>query len=120
MITTSRYGELNPERVNRLQWANKAKREHVVVRNTPNIAYPGQQFDVKISRLSADASIVPKSPHITFKLEVTTKDKHHGLVPNVGRCIVEKKSLALGGKDVETLDNANVFGYTCRFVYGPT
>ena len=108
MIATSRYGELNPERVNRLQWANKGKREHVVVSNTPNMAYPGQQFDVKISRLSADASIVPKSPHITFKLEVTTKDKNHGLVPNVGRCIVEKKSLALGGKDVETLDNANV------------
>ena len=54
MIATSRYGELNPERVNRLQWANKAKREHVVVSNTPNMAYPGQQFDVKISRLSAD------------------------------------------------------------------
>ena len=60
-IATNRYGELNPERENRLQWANKSKREHVVVRNSPNIAYPGQQFDVQISRLSADASIAPRS-----------------------------------------------------------
>ena len=108
MITTSRYGELDPERVNRLQWANKAKREHVVVRNTPNIAYPGQQFDVQISRLSADASIVPNSPQITFDLDITSKDKNQGLVNNIGRCIVEKKSLALGGKDIDTLDNSNV------------
>ena len=73
MITTSRYRELDPERVNRLQWANKAKREHVVVRNTPNIAYPGQQFDVQISRLSADASKVPNSPQITFDLDSNIK-----------------------------------------------
>ena len=106
--TSSRYGELDPDRVNRLQWANKAKREHVVVRNTPNIAYPGQQFDVQISRLSADASIVPNSPEITFNLEPTSKDKNQGLVNNIGRCIVEKKSLALGGKDVDILDNSDV------------
>ena len=73
--TSSRYGELDPDRVNCLQWASKSKREHVVVRNTPNIAYPGQQFDVQISRLSADASIVPNSPEITFNLEATSKDK---------------------------------------------
>ena len=108
MITTSRYGELDPERVNRLQWARKSKREHVVVRNTPNIAYPGQQFDVQISRLSADASIVPNSPEITFNLEATSKDKNQGLVNNIGRCIVEKKSLTLGGKDIDTLDNSDV------------
>ena len=107
-ITTNRYGELDPERVNRFQWANKSKREHVVVRNTPNIGYPGQQFDVQISRLSSDASIVPNYPKITFGLEVTSKDKNQGIVNNIGRKIAEKKSLALGGKDINTLDNSDV------------
>ena len=80
-----------------------------MVRNTPNIAYPGQQFDVQISRLSADASIAPRTLSITSNIEVISKDKSRGLVNNVGRCIIEKKSLALGGKDVETLDNADVY-----------
>ena len=88
MIATSTYGELNPERVNRLMWSFKCKREHVVVRNTPNIAYPGQQFDVQISRLSADASIPPRTLSITTNIEVTSKDKNKGLVDNVGRRIV--------------------------------
>ena len=92
-----------------MQLASKAKREHVVVVNTSNIAYPGQQFNVPISCLSGDVSIVPNSPKITFDLDVTSRDKNQGLVNNIGRCIVEKKSLALGGKDIDILDNADIF-----------
>ena len=70
MIATSTFGELDPERGNRLMWSFKGKREHVVVRNTPNIAYPVQQIDVQISPVSADASIAPRSLSITTNIEV--------------------------------------------------
>ena len=33
MIITSRYGELDPDRVNRLQWASKSKRERMIVKS---------------------------------------------------------------------------------------
>ena len=110
MIATSTYGELDPERENRLMWSFKGQREHVVTRNSKGaVAYPGAQFDVPISRMTADASIAPKSACISFNFEPISKDKSLGIVDNLGRGIVEKKSITIGGEDIETLDNADVY-----------
>ena len=104
------YGELDPNKENRLMWSFKGAKEHVVTRNSKGtVAYPEQQFDVPISGVSADASIAPKSACISFNFEPTSKDKNLGIVDNLGRCIVEKKSISIGGVDIETLDNADVY-----------
>ena len=63
------YGrELNPMIEKRTQVAFKGKREHIATTNTPNIAYSGQQFKIKIPKGSIDHVIyqIPlKSPLIS-------------------------------------------------------
>ena len=46
---------------------------------------------------------------ISFNFEPISKDKSLGLVDTLGRRIVEKKSISIGGEDIETLDNADVY-----------
>ena len=52
--------------------------------NTPNIAYPSQQFKVKTLKGSVDHIIVPNTLKITFDLELTSTDKARSVVNNVG------------------------------------
>ena len=63
MTTTSIYGELNIDsESNRIRWAYKGVREHVVEMNTPNIAYPDQEIYIKIPRGSEADVIIPQIP----------------------------------------------------------
>ena len=109
MTTTYSELEINPE--NRIQWAFKGKREHVVKTNTPNTAYPEQTFDVDIPSGSIQHVIVPTSiPKVTFKLEIkSSKDKGRTIVNNIGREIVTKKVLTLGSKDIESINHCDKF-----------
>ena len=86
------YGELDPMVEHRTQFAFKGKREHFATVNTPNIAYPGQQFKIIIPQGSADHVIVPDTIKITFDLEIKSTDKARSVVNNVGRKLVKKSA----------------------------
>ena len=87
------YGkELDPIIEKSTQFAFKGKREHIATINTPKIAYPGQQFKIKIPKGSIDHVIVPNTLKVTFNLEIESTDKTRSVVNNVGRTLVKKSA----------------------------
>ena len=75
------YGkELDPMIEKRTQFAFKGKREHIATINTPNIAYPGQHFKIKIPKGSIDHVIVRNTFKITFDLDIESTDKASSVV----------------------------------------
>ena len=75
------YGkELDPMTEKRTQFAFKGKREHIATINTPNIAYPGQHFKIKIPKGSIDHVIVRNTFKITFDLDIESTDKASSVV----------------------------------------
>ena len=103
------YGELDPMVEHRTQFAFKGKREHIAKVNMPNIAYPNQHIDIEIPHGSRDHVIVPDTVKITFNLDIESTDKARSVVNNVGRALVKKKVLMLGSKDIDTINNSDVY-----------
>ena len=111
MNTTSIYGELNmdPES-NRVQWAFKGLREHVVIMNSPPNAYPDQEIYIEIPRGSEGDVIIPQIPNVSFNLDIeSSKDKARTAVNNVSRSLTIKKELLLGGKTINILNISNEY-----------
>ena len=103
------YGELNPMVEHRTQFAFKGNREHIVTTNTPNIAYPRQHIDIEIPHCSRDHVIIPDTLKITFDLDLESKDKTRSVGNNVGRPLIKKKLLILGSKEIEMIDNSDIY-----------
>ena len=103
------YGELDPMIEHRTQFAFKGKREHIAKVNMPNIAYPNQHIDIEIPHGSRDHVIIPDTVKITFNLDITSTDKAHSVVNNVGRALVKKKMLMLGSTDIDTINNSDIY-----------
>ena len=91
------------------QFAFKGKREHIAKVNMPNIAYPNQHIDIEIPNGSRDHVIVSDIVKITFSLDIESTDKTRSIVNNVGRALVKKKVLMLGSKDIDTINNSDVY-----------
>ena len=93
----------------RTQFASKGKRKHISKLNMPNIAYPNQRIGIEIPYSSRDHVIVPDTVKITFNLDTESKDKARSVVNNVGRALVKKKVLMLGSKDIDTINNSDIY-----------
>ena len=104
------YGELDAIPEHRTQFAFKGKREHIAKVNMPNVTYPNQHIDIEITHGSRDHVIVPDTVKITFNLHIESTDKTRSIVNNVGRALVRKKVLMLGSKEIDTINNANIYG----------
>ena len=94
---------------NRTQFAFKGKREHISKVNLPNIAYQGQHIDTEIPYGSKDHVIIPDTVKITFNLDIESTDKTRSVVNNVGRAIAKKKVLMLGSKDIDMINNSDIY-----------
>ena len=103
------YGELDPMIEHRTQFAFKGKREHIAKVNMPNIAYPNQHIDIEIPHGSRDHEIIPDTIKITFNLDIKSTDKAHSVVNNVGRALVKKKVLIIGSKEIDTINNPDIY-----------
>ena len=75
----------------------------------PNIAYPSQHTDIEIPHGSRDHVIIPNTVKITFNLEFTSTDKARSFVNSVGRALVKKKVLILGSKDINMINNSEIY-----------
>ena len=102
------YGELDSMVEHRTQFAFKEKREHIAKVNMPNIAYPSQHTDIEIPHGSRDHVIIPDTVKIMFNLDITSTGKTRSVVNNIGRALV-KKLLILGSKDIDTINNSNIY-----------
>ena len=102
-------GELNPIAEHRTQFAFKGKTEHIAKVNMPNIAYPDQHIDIEIPHGSRDHVIIPDTVKITFNLDITSTDKARSVVNNLGRALGKKKVLMLGSKEIDTINNSDIY-----------
>ena len=103
------YTELDPMIEHRTQLAFKGKREHIAKVNIPNIAYPNQRTDIEIPHGSRDHVIVPDTVKITFNLDITSTGKACSVVKNVGRALVKKNMLMLSSKEIDTINNSEIY-----------
>ena len=104
------YGELDPMLEHRIQFAFKGKREYIAKVNMPNISCPNQHIDIKIPHGSRDHVIVLDTVEITFNLDIESTDKVRSIENNVGRALVKKKVLMLGSKEIDTINNSDIYG----------
>ena len=102
------YRELDSMVEHRTQFAFKEKREHIAKVNMPNIAYPSQHTDIEIPHGSRDHVIIPDTVKIMFNLDITSTGKTRSVVNKIGRVLV-KKLLILGSKDIDTINNSNIY-----------
>ena len=75
----------------------------------PNMAYPNQHIDIVIPHDSRDHVIVPDAIKITFNLDIESTDKARSVVNNIGRALVKKKLLIFGSKEIEMIDNSDIY-----------
>ena len=101
--------ELDPTVEHRIQFAFKGKREHIVKVNMPNISYPNQHTDIEIPYGSRDHIIVPDTVQITFNLDIESTGKARSVVNIVGRTLVKKMVLMLRSKDIDTINNSDLY-----------
>ena len=104
------YGELDPMLEHRIQFAFKGKREYIAKVNRPNISCPNQHIGIEIPHSSRDRVIVPDTVEITFNLDIEPTDKARSIESNVGRALVKKKVLMLGSKEIDTINNSDIYG----------
>ena len=103
------YGELDPMVEHRKQFAFEYKREHIAKVNIPNIAYPSLQIDTKMPHGSRDHVIIQDTVKIMFNLDITSTGKACSVVNNVGRTLLKKKVLMLGLKEIDTINNSDIY-----------
>ena len=103
------YGELDPMVEHRTQFAFKDKREDIFKVNMPNIEYPSQHINIRIPHGSRDYVIIPNTVKITFNLDITSTDKRHSVLNNVGLVLVKKKVLLLRSKDTDMINNSDIY-----------
>ena len=104
------YGELDPMVEHRIQFAFKGKRKHIEKANMKDIAYPNEHIDIEIPRGSKDHINVSDTVKITFDLDIESTDKARNVVNDVGRTLVKKKVLMLGAKEIDTINNSDIYG----------
>ena len=75
----------------------------------PNMTYPNQYIDIEILHGSRDHVIIPGTVKITFNLDIESTDKARSVVNNVGRALVKKNVLMLGSKDIDTINNSDIY-----------
>ena len=46
---------------------------------------------------------------MTFNLDIESTDKTHSVVNNVGRVLVKKNVLMLGSKDIDRINNSDIY-----------
>ena len=110
------YGELDTMVEYRTQFAVKSKRKHIAKVNMPNIAFPNRHIDIEIPHGSRYHLIVPDALKITFNLDNESKDKARSIVKNVGKALEIKMMPMVGLKDINTINNSDVYD-TYRNLY---
>ena len=104
------YAEHSIEPENCIQLTYEKKKEHFVTPNKPKGGYPRQIIKVNIFRGSSDTTMIQETKQLSFNLDLEySKDKARNIVHNIGRAIVVKKTLSLGSKKLEVIENSDIF-----------
>ena len=75
----------------------------------PNIAYSYQHIDIEIPHGSRDHVIVADTVKITFNLDIESTVKARSVANNVDWALVKKKVLMLDSKDIDMINNSDIY-----------
>ena len=75
----------------------------------PNITYPSQHTDIEIRHGSRDHVIVLDTVKVTFNLDIESSEKARSVVNNVPRELAKEQMPMLHSKDIDTINNADVY-----------
>ena len=100
--------KLNPYRQDKVQNAVRGSKSHHTITHNPSSANPNETLYVRIPKLKKDMLFVPGSMYLSANLEITGHNKNHP-VDNIGRKLISKMVVKIGGEIVFDLSSYNVF-----------
>ena len=105
------YGSyLDPYRRLKEPFGVKGIRQTVVIANNPSTIDQKENLTVNFPNLGTDDVIVPGSARLAFRIELeSSTDANATIVENLGRAIASKISVKLEGREVLTLNEADIF-----------
>ena len=74
-----------------------------------NTTYPNEHIDIEIPHGSRDHVSVPETVKNTFNLDIESTDNARSIVNNIGRALVKKQVLMLGSKEIDMINNADIY-----------
>ena len=110
------YRKLDPMSEYRTEFVFKGKREQIDMVNMPSMAYPNHHIDTEIPHSSRDYVILPNTVKVTFNLTLNQQIKH--VVNNVGRTLIKKNVLMIGSKEIDTINNADIYDIVDKWFKG--
>ena len=109
------FGEdLDPYRSLKEPFGIKGNRQSIVINNNPSTIDQDQTLTVRFPSLAVHDVIVPGTVRLAFTIDLDSKtDANRTIINNLGRGIVQNISVKLEGREVLSLNQANVFLTYC-------
>ena len=108
---TQSYGKvLDPLRRLRDPLGIKGERQSIVLTNNPSTIDEGQRLIVSFPNLGPHDVIVPGTARLSFRITLESDtDANRTIVNNLGRAIISKIVIRLDGREIQSIDDADVF-----------
>ena len=105
---------LDPTRRLKTPLGIKGDKSTVIITNNPSSIEPNQMLTIRFPNLGPDDVIVPGTSRLSFKITLdSVTDANRTIVNNLGRAIVKRLVIKLDGREVQSIDDADVlFCYT--------
>jgi len=102
--------KLDPHLSTRMAYGVKGNRQTIVVPNIPSMVNVNQILTVQFPTLGVDDVIVPGTACLAFNIMLNGgTDTNRTVVNNLGRAIVKKISVKLEGREIMSLDDADIY-----------
>ena len=100
--------KLNPQRSYRKGFALKGLCQHIVKTNNPFTIRPDELLTVRFPDLTENQVIIPSTTKLTFNISLAGTDVNRTLVGNLGRNIIRKLIVKLGGNEIISIDDYDI------------
>ena len=101
---------LDPHRCIKNPLGIKGNRQSIVINNNPSTIDQGQTLTVRFPNLSEHDVIVPGTVRLAFTIDLeSVDDPNRTVVDNLGRGIIKNITVKLEGREVLSVNDANVF-----------
>ena len=105
---------LDPHRCLKEPYGIKGNRQSLVINNNPSTIDQGQTLTIRFPNLSQNDLIVPGSVKLAFTIDLeSVADPNRTVVTNLGREMIKNITVKLEGREVLSVNEANVFLTYC-------
>ena len=100
--------KLSPQRSYRKGFALKGLHQHIMKTNYPSTIEPDELLTVRFPDPKENQLIIPSTTKLTFNISLAGTDVNRTLVGNLGRNIIRKLVVKLGGNEIISIDDYDV------------